>query len=111
MRSRLFILFGALASMSPWTGGLTRKAALPVPVPVPVPEIRQEEIGSGNGNGNGNGAREQPPPLEASLPPDLVDDGSDDLKDPDPPPPPAKNPDREVDELASTARETWVFAE
>jgi lipoprotein-anchoring transpeptidase ErfK/SrfK len=43
------------------------------------------------------------------LPPELVDDGSDDVKDPEPAPPP--RPDREVFELASTAKETWIFAE
>ena len=44
----------------------------------------------------------------ATLPPDLVDDGSDDVVDPEPTPPPAV--DDEVDELASTAKETWIFA-
>jgi hypothetical protein len=43
----------------------------------------------------------------ATLPPELVDDGSDHVKDTDPPPPARA----EVDELASTAKETWVFAE
>ena len=46
----------------------------------------------------------------AALPPDLVDDGSDDVVEPEPaPPPPSTHGD--VDELASTAKETWVFAE
>jgi L,D-transpeptidase catalytic domain len=49
------------------------------------------------------------PGLLTTLPPELVDDGSDDVKDPDPPPP--EKPAREVDELASTAKETWIFAE
>jgi hypothetical protein len=49
------------------------------------------------------------PALAPTLPPELVDDGSDDLPDPDPPPPP-KRKEREVFELASTAKETWVFA-
>jgi len=49
------------------------------------------------------------PGLLATLPPELVDDGSDDVKEPDPPPP--AKPEREVDELASTAKETWIFAE
>src|SRR5262249_53593512 len=50
------------------------------------------------------------PALLTTLPPELVDDGSDDVKDPEPPLPP-RPPEREVDELASTAKETWVFAE
>lgn len=50
------------------------------------------------------------PPPEEALPPELVDDGSDDVKDADPPP--AKPDPRDPrDELASTAKETWVFAE
>ena len=51
------------------------------------------------------------PGLLPTLPPELVDDGSDDVKDPDPAPPAPPAPGREVDELASTARETWIFAE
>jgi hypothetical protein len=50
------------------------------------------------------------PGLLTTLPPELVDDGSDALEDPEPPLPP-RPPEREVDELASTAKETWVFAE
>jgi hypothetical protein len=50
------------------------------------------------------------PGLLPTVPPELMDDGSDDLKDIEPPPAPAlKRP--EVDELASIAKETWVFAE
>ncbi|WP_437280989.1 L,D-transpeptidase [Sorangium sp. So ce375] len=47
-----------------------------------------------------------------ALPPELVDDGSDKLPEIDPPP--ATTPtvaEEEVHELASIARETWVFAE
>ncbi|WP_437592162.1 L,D-transpeptidase [Sorangium sp. So ce1000] len=47
-----------------------------------------------------------------ALPPELVDDGSDKLPELDPPP--ATSPtaaEEEVHELASIARETWVFAE
>ena len=44
----------------------------------------------------------------ATLPPELVDDGSDDVQDPEPPPPVVHG---EVDELASTAKETWIFAQ
>ncbi|WP_437745443.1 L,D-transpeptidase family protein [Sorangium sp. So ce1504] len=47
-----------------------------------------------------------------ALPPELVDDGSDKLPEIDPPP--ATSPtaaEEEVHELASIARETWIFAE
>jgi hypothetical protein len=46
----------------------------------------------------------------ATLPPELVDDGSEDVldADPDPTPPPVAHSN--VDELASTAKETWVYA-
>jgi hypothetical protein len=53
------------------------------------------------------GAATKDPGLLATLPPELVDDGSDDVKDDEPAPPPRP----EIDELASTAKETWVFAE
>ena len=49
------------------------------------------------------------PALSPTLPPELVDDGSDDLPEPEPPPPP-KRARREIFELASTAKETWIFA-
>ncbi|AKT39350.1 L,D-transpeptidase [Chondromyces crocatus] len=42
------------------------------------------------------------------LPPELLDDGSDELPKSEPPPP---EPTRTLHELASVARETWVFAE
>jgi L,D-transpeptidase-like protein len=45
----------------------------------------------------------------ATLPPELVDDGSDDVLDAEPTPPPVAHGN--VDELASTAKETWIFAE
>ncbi|WP_437985570.1 L,D-transpeptidase family protein [Sorangium sp. So ce117] len=47
-----------------------------------------------------------------ALPPELVDDGSDKLPEIDPPP--ATSPtvaEEDVHELASVARETWIFAE
>ncbi|XYI00768.1 L,D-transpeptidase [Sorangium sp. So ce1128] len=47
----------------------------------------------------------------AALPPQLVDDGSDELPRLDPPPATPQTPAEEVDELASIARETWIFAE
>ncbi|WP_437667375.1 L,D-transpeptidase [Sorangium sp. So ce1182] len=46
-----------------------------------------------------------------ALPPQLVDDGSDELPRLDPPPATPQTPAEEVDELASIARETWIFAE
>jgi hypothetical protein len=47
----------------------------------------------------------------ATLPPELVDDGSDDVLDPDPEPTPPPVVHGQVDELASTAKETWIFAQ
>jgi len=50
----------------------------------------------------------------ATLPAALIDDGSDDLPDLEPKdvePAPAPGPKKDVPVLASTARETWVFAE
>ncbi|WP_437726817.1 L,D-transpeptidase family protein [Sorangium sp. So ce861] len=46
-----------------------------------------------------------------ALPPELVDDGSDRLPELDPPPVTAPTAAEEVHELASIARETWIFAE
>ncbi|KYF99074.1 hypothetical protein BE20_32840, partial [Sorangium cellulosum] len=46
-----------------------------------------------------------------ALPPELVDDGSDRLPELDPPPVTSPTPAEEVHELASIARETWIFAE
>ncbi|WP_441287900.1 L,D-transpeptidase family protein [Sorangium sp. KYC3313] len=47
-----------------------------------------------------------------ALPPELVDDGSDALPELDPPPATAPTAaEEEVHELASVARETWIFAE
>ncbi|WP_437337249.1 L,D-transpeptidase family protein [Sorangium sp. So ce394] len=46
-----------------------------------------------------------------TLPPELVDDGSDRLPDLDPPPVTSPTAAEEVHELASIARETWIFAE
>ncbi|WP_437638262.1 L,D-transpeptidase [Sorangium sp. So ce854] len=45
------------------------------------------------------------------LPPQLVDDGSDELPRLDPPPVAPETPREEVHELASIARESWIFAE
>jgi hypothetical protein len=107
MRSRLLLLVPALAlsvaSVScPWTEDvaavplqpepLAKAPAPPAPLPAPppTPVVAAPDPGT-----------------LSTLPPELVDDGSDDVKDTDPPPPARP----EVDELASTAKETWVFAE
>ncbi|WP_437679805.1 L,D-transpeptidase family protein [Sorangium sp. So ce131] len=47
----------------------------------------------------------------AVLPPQLVDDGSDELPSLEPPPVTTPQPEEDVHELASIARETWIFAE
>ena len=113
MRSRFLLLLPALAlavaSIScPWTDEaattllpepaprLTVSPPAPTPAaapPAPKPAATAAPVD---------------PALLVTLPPELVDDGSDDVKEADPPPP-SRRP--EVDELASTAKETWVFAE
>lgn len=57
-----------------------------LPLPLDIPEV------------------DPPPP-----PPELADDVPEDPPEPEPEPP--KQPSREVEELASIARETWVYAE
>jgi hypothetical protein len=54
-------------------------------------------------------AAQADPASLSALPPELIDDGVDEVPDLEPPRAPA--PSREVDELASTARETWIFTE
>src|ERR1700761_5185800 len=107
MRSRLLPFLPALALSfvsCPWAEDAPLvlpeppappASAAPAPAPPPPPE---------------KPAAAPPQPAEPALPAELVDDGSDDIQEPEPPPPP-HHPDREIDELASTARETWIFAE
>jgi hypothetical protein len=108
MRWRLLLHAGtlglALAGVScPWTDEATVEAE-PRPAPAAAPP-----------------AAPAPPPAPVApapavptaapaLPPELVDDGSDDVPDPEPAPPPPRDT-REVHELASVARETWIYAE
>jgi hypothetical protein len=123
MRSRLFLLVPALAlplaSVScPWNEDL---AALPPAEPAPPPAAPAAPKPAA--------VVPSPPPPQAAAPPltadtavskdpgllstlpaELVDDGSDDVKDPEPASP-LRAPERETDALASTAKETWVFAE
>jgi hypothetical protein len=123
MRWRLLLVLPALAlppaiarcpwigrDLAPWIGrDLARLVATPEPAPPPAPPPSPPAA-----------APPAPPPpvvpsapapadpaLAPTVPPELVDDGSDALPDPDPAPP--RGP--EVPELASTARETWVYAE
>ena len=80
-----------------------KPAAAPIPAPPPLPapiKPPSPVVAS---------AAPADPALAPTLPPELVDDGSDDVKEPEPTPPPRET--REVLELASTAKETWVFAE
>lgn len=118
MRWRLLLLVPTLAlsvaSVScPWTEDaiaepeppLPPKPAAAPPAPPPPPPIAQPApkptaIAS---------AAPVDPALSPTLPPELVDDGSDDVKDVEPTPPPRDT--REVFELASTAKETWIFAQ
>jgi hypothetical protein len=119
MRSRLLPFLPALALSfvsCPWSEDIA-------PLVLPEPAAASQEVGPAPGPvttalpASAPIVRTAPaattatdPALLPVLPPELVDDGSDDLKDPEPPPPP-RTPEREVDELASTAKETWIFAE
>jgi len=112
MRWRILLLAStvgvSLASVScPWSEDAVaepevavaaKPAAAPVPKPAPKP-APPPVVAS---------ASPSAAPGDAALPPELVDDGSDDVKDDAPPPP---RDGREVLELASTAKETWIFAE
>jgi hypothetical protein len=108
MRSRLLFLAPTLAlafaSVScPWTEGAVAEPEPPLPARIAAPAPKPPPP--------------PPPPIVApvesaplaALPPELVDDGSDDVKEVEPEPPP--RPTREVLELAATAKEAWVFAE
>jgi len=117
MRARLVLFVSALATSSFGAGcprseeAPARAAAVAVPSPAP-PSLPPTPAPV-------RAAAAVPPPAPAAiavdpaeltaLPPELVDDGSDDVVDPDPAPRPVTHGD--VDELASTAKETWVFAE
>ncbi|WP_437649138.1 L,D-transpeptidase family protein [Sorangium sp. So ce362] len=95
-------------------------APLVVAVPAvaaPAPSAAAEDAAL-----TGAGAVVTPPPADAAtpggdplalkeLPPELVDDGSDKLPELDPPPATSPTVAEEVHELASIARETWIFAE
>jgi L,D-transpeptidase catalytic domain len=116
MRARLVLIVSAIATSSfgagcPRSEEAPAKAAaqmMPTPAPALPPSPAPLQAA----------APLLPPPAPTAaaidpadltaLPPELVDDGSDDVVDADPTPPPAARGD--VDELASTAKETWVYA-
>ncbi|AGP35199.1 L,D-transpeptidase [Sorangium cellulosum] len=89
-------------------------AAPPVAAPAP-PAAAEDAAPAGAGVTAASGAEAAAPggdPLALpALPPELVDDGSDRLPELDPPPVTSPTPAEEVHELASIARETWIFAE
>ena len=92
------------AVVRPEPAPLPRPAAAPAPLPKPAPPPVVVAPAPS--------AQPTDPALLVTLPPELVDDGSDDVKDPEPAPPKREAREaREVDELASTAKETWIFAE
>jgi L,D-transpeptidase catalytic domain len=117
MRSRRLLLLPALAlSLAtvscPWSedaAALLRPEPLPIAAPVPPARPAAAAIAPPPAAAPSVAAAPVDPGLLTALPPELVDDGSDDVKDPEPAPPP--RPGREVPELASTAKETWIFAE
>ena len=128
MRWRALLLVPTLglsvASVScPWTGDAIaepeppRAAAPPPPViaappvaapAVAAPVVTAAPIVGAQTNLSKTPASPADPASLPALPPELVDDGSDEVKETEPPPPPRR--EREPIELASTAKETWVFA-
>jgi L,D-transpeptidase catalytic domain len=120
MRARLFVSILAFAAGS-FSAGCPRsedaplKAAVVIPSPAPAsspapPLPEKLVVGPAPVMTSVPAAPAVDPAELATLPPELVDDGSDDVVEPEPAPPPGPRP-ADVDELASTAKETWVFAE
>jgi len=82
--------------------------AAPVPVPTPAPAPAQSAARRGAAPRN---AKIDPATLP-TLPPELVDDGSDDVAPPEPDPEPEPEPIHETGpRLASIAKEAWVYTE
>ena len=108
MRSRLLPFLPALALSfvsCPWS-----EDPAPLVRPEPTPPAATALVTAAPAPAPQPAAAPRDPAPVPALPPELVDDGSDDVNDPEPPPPP-RRPEREPDELASTAKETWIFAE
>ena len=101
-----------LAALAPTPAPAARVSATPEPAPAP-PAPPPLALPTPPPAAPAAAAAEAPatvdPALLTAVPPELIDDGSDALLEIEEPPPPAPTP--EVHELASTARETWVFAE
>ncbi|XXX79971.1 L,D-transpeptidase family protein [Sorangium sp. So ce134] len=106
-----------LAGAAPSVAAPAPSAAAPAPsAAAPAPSA-----GAGDAAPGGAGAAVAPaadaatssadPLALPALPPELVDDGSDKLPELDPPPATSPMAAEEVHELASIARETWIFAE
>ncbi|WP_437969895.1 L,D-transpeptidase [Sorangium sp. So ce260] len=99
----------ASAVTAPLAGGAPSVAA------PALPAAAEDAAPAGAGITAAPGADAAPPsgdPLALpALPPELVDDGSDRLPELDPPPVTSPTAAEEVHELASIARETWIFAE
>ncbi|MFS8065117.1 MAG: L,D-transpeptidase [Byssovorax sp.] len=120
MRARLVLFVSAIATSS-FGAGCPRSEDAPVRatalvMPSPAPPALPTSLPAPM-----QAAAPLPPPPApaavvtdpadlATLPPELVDDGSDDVRDaePDPAPPPVAHSN--VDELASTSKETWIYA-
>ncbi|WP_437319465.1 L,D-transpeptidase [Sorangium sp. So ce385] len=100
----------ASAVTAPLAGAAPRVAA---PEPPAAAEAPEPPAGAGVTAAPGaDAAAPSGDPLALpALPPELVDDGSDRLPELDPPPATSPTAAEEVHELASIARETWIFAE
>jgi lipoprotein-anchoring transpeptidase ErfK/SrfK len=123
MRSRLLLLLPALAlpiasvSCSWSEDAIVRPDPTPIPAQPAQPALKAPAAPPAAAPASPPAASASvsvvsapDPGLLTTLPPELVDDGSDDVKDTEPAPPPAA-PGREVPELAATGKETWVYAE
>jgi hypothetical protein len=130
MRSRLALItcafaFSTIGASCPRSDDAPAKAATPSPAPLlappaalkeePVPLVittaKPESPAAGAAPDGSELLDSVDPEAAAELRPDLVDDGSDDIPDLDPPKVVPPRPPEEVDELASIAKETWIYAE
>jgi len=121
MRSRLFVFASALA-FSTTSASCPRSDEAPAVMVTPSPKVPAPEAPMSTAPASAEPANAEPasaplvdpvvdPATLVTLPPELVDDGSDDLPEPDKAPekPKARAPDGPA--LASIAKETWVYAE
>src|SRR5689334_17004544 len=125
MRSRLFVFASALA-FSTTSVSCPRSDEAPAALVAPISAAQESPLSAEPANAEpvsveptntepASAAVVVDPGMLATLPPELLDDGSDDLPEPEPEPDPApekptaRPPERP--RLASIAKEAWVYAE